>query len=357
MPGSNDELRKKFVNIISQNVRGFNHEKEEELIVRLRERNVFAACLQETWRTRKASWENNGFVFLHNGLEQKPCARGAQGVAIVLGPEARLAWEKNGCQRLHFGTRIVATRLQIYNGLNRPLTIFLMSAYAPDSGRPFEEHEEFEIQKQLCYEAVKAREILVEGTDANASIGVRSSGRSYLDIREESDRDRVVGPFGVQNLNAAGKGLLQVLGMNQLCAPMSFFRKTVHGLPQSFAYATWRHPGRRSLFQLDYFFMKQKDLKRVRDAGVWKYGVDSDHRAIFLRLEIAHTLAEPRALCSKRVDRSLLQNPEVRAAWREAVTESVGMLRGSKNSDGGEATSLQVLEGAMQMAAKKSAHE
>ena len=128
--------------------------------------------------------------------------------------------------------------------MNRPLTIFLMSAYAPDSGRPLEEHEEFEMQKQRCYESVKAREILVEGTDANASIGVRS----YHDVREESDRDRVVGPFGVPHLNAAGKGLLQVLGMNQLCAPMSFFRKTLRGLPQSFAYATWRHPGRKSLF-------------------------------------------------------------------------------------------------------------
>jgi hypothetical protein len=33
--------------------------------------------------------------------------------------------------------------------------------------------------------------------------------------------------------------------------------------------------------------MQQEDLKRVRDAGVWKLGVNIDHKAIFLELEIA----------------------------------------------------------------------
>jgi len=97
----------------------------------------------------------------------KPCARGAQGVAIVLGPEAKIAWEQAGCQRLYFGTRIVATRLKLVDATNRSLDIFLVSSYAPDSSRPNGEHEEFEMHKQCCYNSVKSGEILVEGTDAN----------------------------------------------------------------------------------------------------------------------------------------------------------------------------------------------
>ena len=36
--------------------------------------------------------------------------------------------------------------------------------------------------------------------------------------------------------------------------------------------------------------MRQADLKRVLEAGVWKQGVDSDHKAIFLKLELAQKL-------------------------------------------------------------------
>jgi len=215
------KLRKMFVNIISQNVRGFNHEKEEEFIDCMGKHNVWAACLQETWRIEQNSWENDGYTFLHNGLDVKPCARGAQGVAIVLGPEAKIAWEQAGCQRLYFGTRIVATRLKLLDATNRSLDIFLVSSYAPDSSRPSGEHEEFEMHKQCCYNSVKAGEILVEGTDANASLGTRNRH----DNREASDRDRVMGPHGISYVNAAGKSLLQMLGMNGLCAPTSYFRK------------------------------------------------------------------------------------------------------------------------------------
>jgi hypothetical protein len=33
--------------------------------------------------------------------------------------------------------------------------------------------------------------------------------------------------------------------------------------------------------------MRQQDLKRVRDAGVWKREVDSDYKGTFLKLETA----------------------------------------------------------------------
>ena len=106
-----DQLSKKCVNFVSQNTRGFNVNKEEELIDCWQKNKVYAGCIQETWRTGKESWENGGFVFIHNGLAKKPCSRGAQGVAIVLGPEARQAWEKAGSQQICIGHRIVAARL------------------------------------------------------------------------------------------------------------------------------------------------------------------------------------------------------------------------------------------------------
>jgi hypothetical protein len=124
---------------------------------------VFAECLQETWRAGGlAQWENNGYVFIHNGLAEKPCSRGAQGVAVVLGPEARKAWEKAGCLRSDFGSRIVAVRLEIAQSDRqcRPVILVLVSAYAPDSGRPAEEHVEFEMQRQRLYDTVRQFEVM-----------------------------------------------------------------------------------------------------------------------------------------------------------------------------------------------------
>ena len=104
---------------------------------------------------------------------------------------------------------------------------------------------------------------------------------------------------------------------------------------------------------LYWFFAKQKDLKRVRDAGYWNHGVDSDHSAVLLKLEIAHSFSGPCAPRTARVDRAMLQDPGARQAWREAVSKNVELLQGSVGRDGFPATALQVLEGGMTLAASQ----
>ena len=81
--------RNTCIDIMSQTLRGFKEDKAEEIILRMVERNVLAVCLQETWRIGDSTWENGGLTFIHHGLSEKPCKRGALGVAIVLSSEAR----------------------------------------------------------------------------------------------------------------------------------------------------------------------------------------------------------------------------------------------------------------------------
>ena len=92
-------------------------------------------------------------------------------------------------------------------------------------------------------------------------------------------------------------------------------------------------------------------MKRVRDAGAVTWGVGSGHRAISLRLDIGeaqrHYLEKP----PMRADRTLLQDPEKTKEWQEAVRKHVALLTGT-SVDGVTATKLQVLEAAMQAAAK-----
>jgi hypothetical protein len=87
---------------------------------------------------------------------------------------------------------------------------------------------------------------------------------------------------------------------------------------------------------------------------VWKRGVDSEHKAIFLKLEIAHKFIgpwEPRLHC---IDRRVLENPGVRDVWRNTVSNNLEVLKGSVNSDGKSATKLQLIEKAMSLAAEKT---
>jgi hypothetical protein len=91
-----DEHSNTCIDIMSQNLRGLSEDKEEEIILLMVQRNLWAASLQETWRIGDNTWENGGLTFIYHGLSEKPCKRGALGVAIVLSSEARKAWVR-GC--------------------------------------------------------------------------------------------------------------------------------------------------------------------------------------------------------------------------------------------------------------------
>ena len=60
-------------------------------------------------------------------------------------------------------------------------------------------------------------------------------------------------------------------------------------------------------------------MKRVRDAGTVNWGVESDHRAISLRLDIGEAQRHYPEKPPMRADRTLLQDPEKKKEWQEAV--------------------------------------
>ena len=81
--------------VYQQNVRGLGEAKIEELVWQMKRLNVYAWTLQETWRSGREILRNgdlntdagdDDFIILTNGLDSPVCHRGAQGVALVLGP-------------------------------------------------------------------------------------------------------------------------------------------------------------------------------------------------------------------------------------------------------------------------------
>jgi hypothetical protein len=271
----------------------------------------FALCLQETWRLGNTLEEHEGCILMNTGPEKKLCRRGSLGVAILLSKEAKEAWKAAGSQIMRYGLRVMATRLRV-RGWQKDveLTIFLVSSYSPVGDAPQEEREEYFVNLQQAYDDCGASEILVCGMDANGSVG----RRSIHDDPHQPGRDQVRGPYGLVHENKAGQELCTMLGMNEMCLPSTFFRKKVFG--------SWTHPGSRREHQLDHFTVKQKDLKRVRNAGrVGLRGKNSDHFAVRLELELAtyKKQAEPQ----KRIDRSALQNSSTRVLFLDAVKQNM----------------------------------
>ena len=64
------------------------------------------------------------------------------------------------------------------------------------------------------------------------------------------------------------------LSSNELCATNTFFKKK--------SYATKHCSLRDDFYTTDFIFVKQKSMKYVRDAGVSKSHINSDHRGVFI---------------------------------------------------------------------------
>ena len=79
-----------------------------------------------------------------------------------------------GSRVLRFGTRIIATRLKLLDPARNPLTIYLVSAYAPDSSHKPEVLAAYEADMARCLSERAPTELLMWGSDTNASLGVSS---------------------------------------------------------------------------------------------------------------------------------------------------------------------------------------
>ena len=255
-------------------------------------------------------------------------------MAIVLCPDARKAWEAAGSQILHFGIRILAIRLKITSDNGQEDKIFLVSAYAPIGAAKSAIREEYERNMQQCIAACGKHEFLVIGADTNSSVGTRDK----FDDPFSPGRDQVRGIFGMPHQNKAGRELTDLLGINELCLPSTYFRKKTYG--------TWTNPCNKLSHQLDHFIVRQKDLKRVVDAGRYgALGKDSDHCPIRMLIKVG-VRRKKETKSRTRIDRGLLKDPEVAESF-------IGAVKLAYNADHGNASALLRLEGALQTAAKE----
>ena len=310
---------------LTHNVRGLksNGVRFDCYVDWARKRDVFAASLQETWMEGENVTENMadypGWTLLRHGLKDKVCARGSQGVGILLSPEATKAWTEAGTQLNSFGPRIMSTRLKVKDNKARPLTIYLVSAYAPLASASLVERQRYFSDMQACVDACGKREVLMIGTDANAALGIQTS-----------KKDRVLGRHGVSHTNQAGIETYQFLARNEMCSPSTFARTTTRaGMAR---YATWYHPRTGKGYQHDHFFLRQRDRKRVRKAVRWsgEMGAESDHLPVALDLAILTSITKQDRVQDEeraRIDRWKFHDEGVPQQFAEIFAQRVATLK------------------------------
>ena len=305
----------KYVQILSQNTQGFNEDKEEIILALMQQKNIFAYAIQETWRLGNGISEKYGYYIIQHGSDSKPPkGHPSGGVAIILSPDAVRAWIKAGSCVLHFGNRILAIKLEMEDTTGKSVTVMFATAYSPIGAAQENVRQVFAADMEKLMEAPKSNEVLLICIDANASLGTRTHAH-----------DRVMGPFGVDRVNSAGRELHDLLDSKGLCSATTFFKKS--------AYGTWRHPRSKNAHQLDHVLLPRGDLSRVRDAGIYKQGtVESDHAPLQIKLRIARNLSKQNVSSGKFTSRELLRNPEIASAFRLKVLAHLGIQSSTPSS-------------------------
>ena len=341
-----------------QNVRGFqdspdgSNAKMDELVRHMQRFQVHVAMLAETWRLSQAElrvWnEEQDFMFLHHGLMSSGLTRGRFGLGFFLNPAAREAFNRAEAWQKFYGDRVFAIRLHWKDDRGRLVKCFVAVAHAPTTHHPASAHAEFRSHWQKMLAEVGQDEVLVNAMDANAQLGVaqassaaRANDRRRWDGPDSGAHGRlssVLGHRGLPRVSRTGRVLLELCREHHLCAPMSFF--------QHRTYTTWTHPRWRTGHQLDHWFMRRRDLKRVTDARVsGAVTLHSDHRALVLDLRVARNLRlnRVRTRPQRQFNIQSLRRPEVVTEFREAAVRA---FSASTATDAGQpSTSTSLLSG------------
>lgn len=303
--------KERKVEFLSQNVRGIKSDgRLDELFEVLSNRKAVAVCLQETWRHGKEVLEHGQYMLITSGLDQSLLEgkRGSQGVAIALSPDGVSAWKAAGGEtHTDLGARVMAVRLLLKDRKNKDVGVFLISAYAPVGNASDDVWDVYFDQLDRCMGRKQNDDILVIGSDCNSSLGY---------AKEENDGP--LGCYGLQHTNDSGRRFLSFLAINNLAVTTTRFKKK--------NYSTWIHPRSKKQHQIDHIIVNREMFHRVTDAGVAPQILDSDHRAISLKLRVMKRLkkkTEPRQKMIN-LDHTKLDDPNKRKSFCQEVMGNVG---------------------------------
>ena len=247
--------------------------KVDQVVDVLGSYRVDVARLQETKWFGEGVYKVGNSVVLASGRAvpgEGVVRQRGEGVALVLSGPAVVAWKAGGSRWKAWSSRLVTVTLKV--GKRRCDWLHVFSCYAPTYAASREDKEEFFDTLQQAVSGVPSQECYMMLGDFNARVGSRGSGDEWLNER---------GPFGLGELNDAGKEFLSFLSTNEATVCNTWFPK------KDIYKQTWQHPKSKQWHCIDFAVMRRADLRKCRDVVV-KRGAEcnSDHRMLKVEVEI-----------------------------------------------------------------------
>src|SRR6218665_1769165 len=147
-----------------------------------------------------------------------------------------------------------------------PVDIVVIQVYMPTTGHSDEEEEDIYEQMHELIDEEKGNDYLVVMGDWNAIVG-------------ETRDDKEVGEFGLGDHNGRGERLVEFCKRRQMMVTDTWFKQ-----PKRRSY-TWKMPGDRRRYQIDYILVKHRYRNSVKVACSYPGAdADSDHNLVAMRI-------------------------------------------------------------------------
>ena len=276
----------------------FDYTRYEHLITTMKLKDIDVFFVQETWLEGDVYDETiNGYhVFRHNGGVGHHNFRG---VAIVLSPKYYDGWKAAGARPPittdttgEFAGRFISLNIKLTSTDRtgkqirgkkggKHLALTLVSVYHPctKTGEDDIYLRFLDTLDELLSRAPAGCEIIM-GADVNSNIG-KLDGISSTEFRS------VLGPHGLPRRNAKGESLLHVYLGHHLRVMNTFFEARSGGPGHN----TWTsnrptNTGIPESHMLDLLVCSATLHKRIRNCHTTLDGLDSDHRAVAIELNL-----------------------------------------------------------------------
>ena len=243
------------INIGQWNVRTMQRTgKLENVINEMKKLNISIMGLGETrWKGTGDQINEEGYRIIHSGGKKME-----RGVAIIL--DKRLA---NRIKNIVYkGDRILMVKIDY-----EPKDIVIIQVYMPTSQHRDEEIEEMYEEIEELMESAGGDFTVVMG-DWNACIGEQPDGKE-------------IGKYGLGTQNNRGRRLLEFCQQRKMCVTNTWFEH-----PKRRRY-TWRTPGDRERYQLDYIMVQQRYRNSVKNSCSYPGAdADTDHNLVMMKTNI-----------------------------------------------------------------------
>ena len=241
-------------NIAAWNVRTMQRDgKLENVLEEMKINAISVLGLSETRWKGSGDFRNNGHRIIYSGGSKKE-----RGVAIILNQDQAEKVVK--IQQVN--DRILLVKLQA-----EPMDIVIIQVYMPTSQHEDKEIEDMYEHIEELMDQVKGSDYAVIMGDWNAVVGEGRSGNE-------------VGAYGLGKRNRRGEQLIEFCERRKLIVTNTWYKQEKRRY-------TWKQPGDKKRFQLDYILVRQRYRNSVKKACSYPGAdADTDHNLVLMKTKL-----------------------------------------------------------------------